>query len=91
MLVHFACSKVLPGQNHHIFSYCKAIDGDLWAQHHSFLYINRSTGRNSLSRTVTGKSTLAFYKDIERYELLQSLKSCTLPSGLFSMSYNLPS
>lgn len=91
MLLHLACSKVLPGQNDQILSCCKVADGDLWIQHHSFLYVNRSTGSNGLSYIVTGNSTLALYKDTEWYALLHSLKCCTLPSILFPMSYNLPS
>lgn len=91
MLLHLACSKVLPGQNNHIFSCCEVADGDLRAQHRSFLYVNCSTGRNGLSYILTGKSTLALYKDTEWYAFLHSLKCGTLPSVLFPMSYNLPS
>lgn len=39
VLLHLACRKVLPGQINHILS-CKAVDGDLQAQHYSFLYIH---------------------------------------------------
>lgn len=91
MLLHLACSKVLPCQNDHVLSCCKVVDCDLRPQHHSFLYVNCSTGRNGFSCIVTGNSTLALYKDTEWCALLHCLKCCTFPSVLFPMSYNLPS